>query len=264
MEQQRISIAGNGQAARSDYHRVLGFLRDQLLSGEIKVGEKLLPERELAALLGVGRPVLREALRALAMIGAVEIRHGIGTFVRSPDVSTLGDFFAFVFVQQSNDTDDIMESRMAIEHHAARLACKRATQRDYDAFALALTRISDTIGDPVEGAKADFGFHSALVQASHSPTLITIYRTISEFIIRSHVERRAQILEVEGIHEYLVDHHRLIFEALVGRDAAEADRLLAQHFEIGADFNRRATLISHQPKGGQKVQPAQPNPASKE
>jgi len=249
VEQQRILIAGNGQAVRSDYHRVLGFLRDQLLSGELKVGDKLLPERELATLLGVGRPVLREALRALAMIGAVEIRHGIGTFVRSPDISTLGDFFAFIVVQQSSDTDDIMESRMAIEHHAARLACKRATQRDYDSLALALARISETIADPVEGAKADFGFHSAIVQASHSPTLITIYRTVSEFIVRSHVERRAQILEVEGIHEYLIDHHHLIFGALLERDAAEADRLLAQHFEIGADFNRRATLISYQARG---------------
>jgi GntR family transcriptional regulator, transcriptional repressor for pyruvate dehydrogenase complex len=74
-----LTLKRNSGEATGGYDRVLGFLRDQLLSGQLKTGDRLLPERELAALLGVGRPVLREALRALAMIGAVEIRHGIGT-----------------------------------------------------------------------------------------------------------------------------------------------------------------------------------------
>lgn len=240
MGEATISTAAAG--SESDYARVLDFIRQQLLSGRIKVGDKLLAERDLCALLGVSRPVLREALRALSMIGAVEIRHGVGTFVTTPDVSALGDFFSLMLAQQGDELEDILESRVAIEHHAIRLACRRATQTDYDRLTEALIRIRETIEDAELGAKADFAFHSAIVAASHSKTLVTIYAALSNFIVELHVVRRRKILTVEGIRDYLIKHHAQILDALIRRDAQEADRLLGEHFEIGADFNRRAML----------------------
>lgn len=233
--------------AKGGYARVVSFLREQLLTGQLATGDCLLPERELSVRLGVSRPVLREALRALAMIGAVEIRHGVGTIVKRPDVSTLGEFFTFVLAQQADVIDDIMEARVAIEHHAIRLACRRAIQPDLDRMADTLDVIVDTIGDPVAGGKADFSFHEAIVRAAHSPTLMSIYGSISELMMRSHLERREQIIQIEGIDEFLIDHHRLIFTAIVDRDAARADDLLTRHFEIGADFRRRATIRATQP-----------------
>ncbi|GLQ08173.1 GntR family transcriptional regulator [Devosia yakushimensis] len=235
-------ISEQAPGSQGDYARVLDFIRQQLLSGRIRVGDKLVAERELSALLGVSRPVLREALRALSMIGAVEIRHGVGTFVTTPDVSALGDFFSLVLAQQGDQLDDILESRVAIEHHAIRLACRRATETDYDRLAATLGRIRETIEDAEEGAKADFAFHSAIVAASHSKTLATIYGALSNFIVDLHVVRRRRILTVSGIRDYLIDHHARILDALVRRDGPEADRLLAEHFEIGADFSRRAML----------------------
>jgi GntR family transcriptional repressor for pyruvate dehydrogenase complex len=226
---------------RTAYDKVASFLREQLLSGRLRTGDCLLPERELAARLDVSRPVLREALRALAVIGVVEIRHGVGTIVKRPDASTLGEFFTFVLAQQPDVIDDIMQARVAIEHHSIRLACRRANQPDFDRLASALAKIVETIRDPVAGGIADFEFHEAIVKAAHSPTLITIYSSISELMRRSHLERREQIIQIEGINEFLIDHHRMIFTAIVDRDAPKADELLARHFEIGADFRRRAT-----------------------
>ena len=115
MDVHLMSIRREAVEHKSGYDRVVAFLREELLSGALKTGDCLLPERELAAQLGVGRPVLREALRALAMIGALEIRHGVGTIVKKPDVSTLGEFFTFVLAQQADAIDDIMEARVAIE-----------------------------------------------------------------------------------------------------------------------------------------------------
>lgn len=224
------------------HNRVSAFLRDQLLSGELKVGDCLLPERELAALLNVSRPVLREALRALSMIGAVEIRHGVGTIVKRPDASALGDVFSFMLAHESNVTGDIMEARKAIEHHAVRLVCQRATEPDLANIANALRHIVETIDNPEAGGVADFRFHEAIVNAAHSPTLSTIYASISQLMMRSHLERREKIIRVDGIEEFLIDHHRLILEALAARDRVRADDLLHQHFEIGADFRRRASL----------------------
>lgn len=71
--------------------KVLSFFREQLLSGALKVGDRLLGERELCLALGVSRPVLREALRSLANLGFLDIRHGKGAFVRKADVGVFGD-----------------------------------------------------------------------------------------------------------------------------------------------------------------------------
>jgi GntR family transcriptional regulator, transcriptional repressor for pyruvate dehydrogenase complex len=135
-----------------------------------------------------------------------------------------------------------MEARIAIEHHALRLACRRATQSDFDRLDAALRQIVETIKDPVEGGKADYLFHEAIVRAAHSPVLMNVYAAISDLMMRSHLDRREQIIKVDGINEFLVDHHRSIFRALLDRDLAKADELLARHFEIGADFRRRATI----------------------
>lgn len=226
----------------SGYDRVVKFLREQLLSGALKAGDSLLPERDLSARLGVSRPVLREALRALAMIGAVEIRHGVGTVVTKPDVSILGEFFTFVLAHQPNVVDDVMQARIAIERQAIRLACRRATQSDYDRLAACLSEIVETIHSPEAGGLADFRFHETIVNASGSPTLINIYQSISVLMHRSHLDRREQIIQVEGIEEFLIDHHRAIFAAIVERNEDKADELLGRHFEIGADFRRRATI----------------------
>lgn len=229
--------------AGSGYDRVVKFLRDQLLNGELKAGDSLLPERELSAKLGVSRPVLREALRALAMVGAVEIRHGVGTVITKPDVSILGEFFTFVLAHQPNVVDDVMQARIAIERQAVRLACRRATQSDYDRLAACLGEIIETIRTPELGALADFRFHESIVTASGSPTLINIYQSISMLMRRSHLDRREQIIQVEGIEEFLINHHRAIFSAIVERDEIKADELLGRHFEIGSDFRRRATIL---------------------
>lgn len=245
-----MSIRREVSDQKSGYERVVGFLREQLLSGELKTGDCLLPERELAVQLGVGRPVLREALRALSMIGALEIRHGVGTIVKRPDVSTLGEFFTLVLAQQADATDDIMEARVAIEHHAIRLACRRATTGDLDRLAAALRVIADTIHSPDAGGRADFEFHEAIVRAANSPTLTTIYASIAGLMMKSHLDRREQIMAVDGIEEFLIDHHRAIFDAIVARNAAEADKLLTRHFEIGAEFRRRATFGRLSPRPG--------------
>ena len=237
-----MMIKRDKQESGNGYDRVVGFLREQLLSGRLKAGDCLLPERELSAQLGVSRPVLREALRALSMIGAVEIRHGIGTVVKKPSLSILGEFFTFVLAHQADVIDDVMQARVAIERQAVRLACRRATQSDYDRLAVCLREIVETIHTPEVGGLADFRFHESIVLASGSATLISIYQSISALMMRSHLDRREQIIQVEGIEEFLIDHHRSIFAAIVERDEERADDLLGRHFEIGADFRRRATI----------------------
>ncbi|HEV7414953.1 MAG TPA: FadR/GntR family transcriptional regulator [Tianweitania sediminis] len=229
----------SGTQSRS-YDKVFAFVREQLLSGQMKAGDRLLPERELATRLGVSRPVIREVLRALAAIGVIEIRHGYGSLVRRPGFAELGDLFTMMLAQQAEVVEDVMEARIAIERQAIRLACERATATDLAKLKGALQELEATVDDPQVGGEADFAFHAALIAAAHSPTLAGLHAAISVLLKRSHLERRERITNMPGIDAYLVEHHRELMEAVVARDADGADRLLMHHFEIGSEFQRKA------------------------
>lgn len=223
----------------SGYDKVVAYISAQLISQTLKVGDRLLPERELAARLNVSRPILREALRSLAMIGVLDIRQGSGAFVRIPDASNLGHFLTFMMAQKAGLADDIMEVRIAIERQAVRLACDRARRHDYQRLEAAFDRIVSTIDDVEQGGQADYDFHAALVEASHSPALIQIYGVVAVLLRGSHVARRRRIALTPQYRAFLIDHHGRLLRALQDRDAAEGERLLTQHFEIGAELSQR-------------------------
>jgi GntR family transcriptional regulator, transcriptional repressor for pyruvate dehydrogenase complex len=223
------------------YDKVFAFVREQLLSGQMKAGDRLLPERELASRLGVSRPVIREVLRALAAIGVIEIRHGYGSVVRRPGFAELGDLFTLMLAQHTEVVEDVMEARIAIERQAIRLACSRASSIDLAALGEALRRVEETVDDPQSGGEADFAFHATLIAAAHSPTLASLHAAIAVLLKRSHLDRRERITGLTGIDAYLIEHHRDLVAAVMARDADTADRLLVKHFEIGAEYQRRAT-----------------------
>jgi DNA-binding FadR family transcriptional regulator len=122
-----------GTDSASGFERVFAYLRERLLDGTLKQGERLMAERELAAQLGVSRPIVREALRALHMLGIVEIRERVGTIVKRPDASMLKDFFTLALAQQADLIDDVMEARIAIE-------CQALRARHHRRFRAAATR----------------------------------------------------------------------------------------------------------------------------
>lgn len=251
-----IKITRFQNAAENGYDRVLAFLRDQLLSGRLKTGDRLLSERDLAAALGVSRPVIREALRALAAIGAVEIQRGYGTVVREPDFTALAEYFSFVLAQQTDVIDDILQARIAIERHAIRLACERAKDSDIEKIARAFDKIVQTMDDPAQGGQADFNFHAMIVEAAHSPTLKSVYSAIAKLLHHSHLARRQRIANTPGIEEYLIGHHGAILEAVRARDAVRAEALLIEHFAIGADLRKKAEV--NLAKASPKPAPSKP------
>nr|WP_249150570.1 FadR/GntR family transcriptional regulator [Bradyrhizobium sp. JYMT SZCCT0180] len=224
------------------FEKVFAFLRDHLLAGSLKPGDRLISERDLAVQLGVSRPLVREALRALTMLGIVEIRDRIGTVVTRPDVSVLNDFFTFALAQQADMPDDVMQARVAIECQAIRLACERAGIADFERLQTALGKIAETIDTADAGAVADYQFHRTIVLASHSKTLAVLHNSMAGLLTHVHRNRRELVQAFPSMKDYLIDDHRRIFEAVVARDPDRADATLRKHFEIGNEYRRRAIV----------------------
>lgn len=233
----------------SGFAKVFDFLREQLLEGRIRNGDRLLPERELALQLGVSRPIVREALRALSMMGVVEIRERVGTVVRQPDVSVLGDVFAFSLAQVPDAIDDVIQARIALECQAIRLACQRATTSDIERMRAALDAIEVTVNDAIGGGRADFNFHLALVRASKSDTLIQLYDALAGLLARSHRDRRQLVGDHhdESMKRKVVEDHRHLLEMVIAGDEDAADQALRKHFRIGEELRRQKALSPSPP-----------------
>lgn len=230
-------------AQGSGFAKVFSFLRDQLLEGAIRNGDRLLPERELALQLGVSRPIVREALRALSMMGVVEIRERVGTVVCRPDVSVLGDVFAFSLAQVPDAIDDVMQARIALECQAIRLACQRATTADIERLREALDAIEATMNDADGGGLADFNFHLALVRASKSDTIVQLYAAVATLLTRSHRDRRRLVGDHgDAMKRTVVEDHRRLLAAVMKGDGDAADLALRRHFRIGDELRRQKAL----------------------
>lgn len=230
---------------------VVGYFKQALQDGALKLGDKVQPERDLAKQLGVGRPLLREVMRSLSMLGVLDIRHGSGTYIGKVDARVMSDFFTFCLSQEQDVLDDVFQARIAIECQAIRLACERASPADLTQIGRWLTVLLHTLDNPEKGGHADFMFHQSVVAASHSKSLIVLHDALAELLKKSHVERR-RTYHSGPTMEDLVEAHREVFLSIVAKDPDKADLRLREHFAIGDEI-RRQSLISQYEREDRQV-----------
>lgn len=157
---------------------VVHALIDALRGGALTVGQRLPPERELAAQLGVSRPVLREALERLRGVGVLESRRGNrgGVFVRNLALPT------HLLTERTDldraDLTEALEARRAVETACHVLAADRATPADLDALAALVAALREATDAPQDFIELDTRFHLRIAAAARNPTLATVLTTI--------------------------------------------------------------------------------------
>ncbi|WP_406107714.1 FadR family transcriptional regulator [Streptomyces sp. NBC_01003] len=160
--------------------QVIAGLRAQISSGEWPVGSRIPTEPELVEQLGVARNTVREAVRALAHNGLLDIRQGSGTYV----VAT--SELAGVMQRRFADADPrhIAELRSTLESSAASLAAQRRTERDLKQLDALMVRREDAwaSGDAEAFVAADATFHLAVVAASHNDVMTAMYADLGEVL----------------------------------------------------------------------------------
>ncbi|WP_258802999.1 FadR/GntR family transcriptional regulator [Pseudarthrobacter sp. NS4] len=152
---------------------VTAKLRAMVHSGEWPLNQRIPSETELIAGLGVSRGTLREAIKALAHSGMLEVRRGDGTYVRA--TSEISGAARRMY--QDHTEKHILEVRLGLDTQAARLAARNATADDVETLhALLAERDQAWKGADYEGwARADWGFHERVAQASGNPLLHELY-----------------------------------------------------------------------------------------
>ncbi|MFD0007829.1 FadR/GntR family transcriptional regulator [Streptomyces sp. NPDC127178] len=195
--------------------QVIAALRNQITSGEWPVGTRIPTEPELVEQLGVARNTVREAVRALAHNGLLDIRQGSGTYV----VAT--SELAGVMHRRFADADPrhIAELRSTLESGAAQLAAERRTEKDLKQLDALLLRREEAweSGDTEAFVAADATFHLAVVAASHNVAMIAMYADLGE-VLRDWLR---DDVGAELTPESYLDHARLV-DAIRAGDAPAA------------------------------------------
>ncbi|GGW75741.1 FadR/GntR family transcriptional regulator [Streptomyces caelestis] len=195
--------------------QVIARLRRQITSGAWPVGFRIPSEPELVEQLGVARNTVREAVRALAHTGLLDIRHGSGTYVRA--TSELAGVMRGRFAEAT--IEEVTEVRGALEARAARLAAARRTPEDLQRLdsALAQRERAWSSGDRIAFVNEDAAFHLAVVAASHNMVLVELHADLGEVIRESLLDHFRDTLRPEQYQ----DHARLV-EAIRAQDSNRA------------------------------------------
>lgn len=200
----------------------VGAYLERLIETELRPGDKLPPERELAESLDVSRTSVREALQLLEQRRLVDRRPGRGTVVLEPDrrVRALADELDPAARQRA----DVAELRAMIEPQIAGLAAARAS--DADLVLLERTLADTRAGlSPEESLALDLAFHAQLAHASGNPLLTSLCDVVAGW---SHDVRRRSHTTRAG-RRSSVRWHRTILDAVLAHDADAATAAMAEH-----------------------------------
>ncbi len=204
---------------------VADHVRQLILKGELRRGQKLPPEREMVQRLGLSRTSVRAGLQLLANKGILVIRHGTGTFVADGPLVLDSEQFHFLSALHGFSRTDMFEARRSLESTVAGLAAQRATGDDLAAISDAVTGMFVSLGDALEFLRYDLAFHRAVAAASKNPIMASLVEMVSGmfFEVRKGTAHRGRDLQP------VAERHRLIYQAIRDRDAATASRCMVEH-----------------------------------
>lgn len=206
---------------------VVSRLRDMIHRGEIKAGDKLPPERDLAKLLNVSRPTLRAGIRSLVAIGVLQSKQGAGTFVVNNEgpPSLDGHQLRLLASLRGFTSTEMFEARLALEMAVAGLAAERATSETLASLAEELAGIFGSIDEPEQFLVHDMNFHQLVATASGNRILTSLMNMVTTilFDVRSKTVKRARDLKESA------EMHRIIYRAIRDKNVEGAREAMREH-----------------------------------
>lgn len=208
--------------------QVVDHVRQLVASGELKPGDRLPPERELARKLKISRSSLRAGIGFLSAMGVLKSRHGAGTFVAtgppaldSSSLTVLGALHGFLPWQ-------MFEARLVIESSVAGLAAERATGEHIAELAEEVAEMYASMDDPQEYLIHDVRFHRTIARASGNPILGALMETITASLYDT---RRMTVDNSSDLKES-AEFHREIFRAIRSKNAVAAKKAMEEHLNL--------------------------------
>lgn len=210
-------------------------MKEKILSGELRPGDRLPPERELALEAGISRGSVNQALLDLERMGFLHIVPRKGTFVSEYVKNATPETLAAIMSYDSELIDralftDLMQLRTLVERECARLACANLTEESLDRLVRSVDAIYSASEDEV--AETVYEFHKCIIEISGNMAYAMVFLSFGKMIltlIRTHYSSHAEL-------ESSLPRYAMLAEAIGRRDAYEADRCMQNILGQATDY----------------------------
>ena len=205
------------------YERVANQIGDLIRTGEVGPGQRLPAERDLAKTLGVSRPVVREAMIALEVVGLVEVRTGSGAYVREQPIAPE------VAISAGNSPTDILNARMLIEGETAALAAEQAAPREVEIIASTVAEMEGEHDAGRPWSSADLAFHVAIAHATGNAALAGVVERLWQEQYGPVFSLLSERVRLNENWPATIAGHRDILDAIRRRKRRAAKRAMREH-----------------------------------
>ncbi len=212
------------------YQIVIDQVKKEILTGNLKPGDRLPGEREMAEQLGISRNSVREGLRILENMGVTTSQHGAGHYVSLCFDEPMTETLSLIYTMKGLVRDDLTQFRYCLEREAMYLAMSNASERQkrqieehLDALLRAQTEKDRYVHD--------MALHMTLIEASGNDYLITAYRALTNVIEYYIPVFRGKIIEGMKSNDKLEDAHRTLVMGVMNGDLSLGLEGLDRHFE---------------------------------
>lgn len=206
---------------------VVRQLIDGVLANRIGAGERLPSERSLAEMLGVGRSVVREALKSLTVLGLIEVRQGDGTYLRGSEAGFLTRAIEWGLLLGAHEAMDLVEARCHLEAIITALAGTRRSDADLEDLYRLMGEMEASKHDNERFVAADMAFHAKVAEASGNSTLQRIMLSIAS-LLRVWIGR---VMQQETNFTPTCEEHRRVLAAIEAGDPEAAQQAAAAHMQ---------------------------------
>lgn len=217
------------------HEEVLSRIEEEILQGRLRVGDRLLGERDLAQALGVSRSSVREALRVLEAMGVIEARVGsgadAGSVVSARTTPALGNLIRLHMALAAFDLADLVETRVQLE----RWAVARAAGREDQGFIAELDQLVKSMREPdltiIGFTDLDTEFHVVLAQSSGNPLLSEMMQALRDAVRINMIAAFERFDDWRPLVKKLVAEHQRVVRAIETHDAARAADTVDRHIQ---------------------------------
>jgi GntR family transcriptional repressor for pyruvate dehydrogenase complex len=212
---------------------IVNQIKQLISSGELKPGDRIPSERELATMLGVSRPSVREAIMVLDAMGFLESRQGGGTFVKALTEGSITDPLAKLVEKRDPELlRSLAEVRMGLESWSAYLAAQRADEKDIAELRRLYYVMEQQAKRGGWDPEVDAEFHYAITAAGHNSLQMHVLDSIHSLLSATIQVALMEFYQQEGHVEMLLEQHREILDAIAAHDPELARQKMMAHLAL--------------------------------
>ncbi|HHY47731.1 MAG TPA: FadR family transcriptional regulator [Firmicutes bacterium] len=213
------------------YAEVIDRIKRLIVDGQLKPGDKLPSERELASALGVSRSTVREAVSVLASSGLVEVKPGLGMFIGSSGQDHAISPLSLMLLVERDSSLELLELRKILEAEAAAMAAERAPSEVIEMLEHAYAEMEADLNSGGSGEDADVKFHELVAKATMNMVMTKVMNSLNGLFRYSiNQYRKKTFMHSNRPHQLLADH-RAILDAIRSHDPEKAREAMRSHFK---------------------------------